>query len=195
MLVRALKKLFGSQADREVFGKTAEFRSRIDETRGPLRQESAQIERQLEGELEANERLGLSDRLAELEAAIRTVEAESLDALLPEAFALVKETCRRMCGRSWETVGGSEEWAMVPYDVQIYGGTVMHDGKVAEMATGEGKTLVATMPLYLNALPGRGAHLITQLSGKTRCDVDGSDLQLPGPVSGHYPGRSANRRR
>jgi preprotein translocase subunit SecA len=186
MLVRALKKLFGSQADREfkkaetvletvnrhassyesltdaeVFGKTAEFRSRIDETRGALRQESAQIERQLEGELEANERLGLSDRLAELEAAIRTVEAESLDALLPEAFALVKETCRRMCGRSWETVGGSEEWAMVPYDVQIYGGTVMHDGKVAEMATGEGKTLVATMPLYLNALPGRGAHLIT----------------------------------
>ncbi|MBT6630476.1 MAG: hypothetical protein HOB49_25900, partial [Gemmatimonadetes bacterium] len=109
MLVRALKKLFGSQAarefkkaetlletvnrhassyesltDSEVFGKTAEFRSRIDETRAPLREESAQIEAQLEGELEANERLELSDRLAELEAAVRTAEAESLDALLPE---------------------------------------------------------------------------------------------------------------
>jgi len=186
MLGRTLKKLFGSQADREfkksesvidavnqyadgytslsdadVFAKTTEFRRRLDEVRGPLREELAQLDEQLRGDLEGNDRQDLSDRQAELETAIRDAEAQALDDLLPEAFALVKETCRRLCGRSWETVSGPEEWAMVPYDVQIYGGTVLHAGQVAEMATGEGKTLVATMPLYLNALTGRGTHLIT----------------------------------
>ncbi|MDP7448469.1 MAG: preprotein translocase subunit SecA, partial [Candidatus Latescibacteria bacterium] len=177
MLGRTLKKLFGSQADREfkksesvidavnqyadgytslsdadVFAKTTEFHRRLDEVRGPLREELAQLDEQLRGGLEGNDRQDLSDRQAELETAIRDAEAQALDDLLPEAFALVKETCRRLCGRSWETVSGPEEWAMVPYDVQIYGGTVLHAGQVAEMATGEGKTLVATMPLYLNAL-------------------------------------------
>ncbi|MBT6144817.1 MAG: preprotein translocase subunit SecA, partial [Gemmatimonadetes bacterium] len=186
MLGRYLKKLFGSQADREfkkaediitavnrhaesyqslsdaeLFGKTAEFRQRLDEARGAFRQESEQIEEQLRSDLDADERVRLNDRHAELEGAIRDAEAQTLDALMPEAFATVKDACRRLCGRKWEVVGGEEEWFMVPYDVQMYGATVLHDGKVAEMATGEGKTLVATMPLYLNALPGRGAHLIT----------------------------------
>src|SRR5687767_4532932 len=91
----------------------------------------------------------------------RLAEGETLDDLLPEAFAAVKDTCRRLVGRSWPVVGVETRWDMVPYDVQLLGGVVLHQGKIAEMATGEGKTLVATMPLYLNALEGKGAHLVT----------------------------------
>jgi len=86
---------------------------------------------------------------------------EKLEEILPEAFAMVKETCRRLVGKSWDVSGIETKWEMVPYDVQLIGGLVLHQGRIAEMATGEGKTLVATMPLYLNALTGRGAHLVT----------------------------------
>ena len=86
---------------------------------------------------------------------------ESLEKLLPEAFAVVKEACRRHCGQSWEAAGIETSWEMVPYDVQLAGGIVLHQGKIAEMATGEGKTLVAILPLYLNALAGEGTHLVT----------------------------------
>lgn len=86
---------------------------------------------------------------------------EDLDDLLPEAFAVVKETCRRLLGKRWLVTGREIEWDMVPFDVQLIGGIVLHEGKIAEMATGEGKTLVATLPLYLNALTGKGVHLVT----------------------------------
>ncbi len=86
---------------------------------------------------------------------------DSLDDLLPEAFAAVKQACKRLCGRTWDVVGIPLTWEMVPYDVQLIGGIMLHEGKIAEMATGEGKTLVATLPLYLNALTGEGAHLVT----------------------------------
>ncbi|MCK5033611.1 MAG: preprotein translocase subunit SecA, partial [Calditrichia bacterium] len=86
---------------------------------------------------------------------------ETLDDLLPEAFAVVKEVCRRHVGKSWQTVGQDIKWEMIPYDVQLIGGINLHQGKIAEMATGEGKTLVATMPIYLNALEGKGVHLVT----------------------------------
>ena len=91
----------------------------------------------------------------------RISQGESLDDILPEAFALVKEACRRLIGKKWLVVDIETEWNMVPFDVQLIGGIVLHQGKIAEMKTGEGKTLVATMPLYLNALSGRGAHLVT----------------------------------
>ncbi len=81
--------------------------------------------------------------------------------ILPEAFAMVKEACRRTVGKSWSVVGQKITWDMIPYDVQIIGGIVLHEGRIAEMATGEGKTLVATMPLYLNSLTGLGVHLVT----------------------------------
>ncbi len=84
-----------------------------------------------------------------------------LDEILPEAFAAVKETCRRHAGQSWPVVGIAMEWEMVPFDVQLIGAVVLHQGKIAEMATGEGKTLVAVMPAYLNALTGRGVHIVT----------------------------------
>ena len=86
---------------------------------------------------------------------------EILDEILPEAFAVVKATCKALVGKSWEVAGNKITWDMVPYDVQLLGGIVLHRGKIAEMATGEGKTLVATLPIYLNALTGRGVHLVT----------------------------------
>ncbi len=112
----------------------------------------------------AEEYKGLTD--AQLQAKTeefrgRLKSGETLDDLLPEAFAVVKDTCRRLLGKSWDVCGMPNTWDMVPFDVQLIGAVVLHQGKIAEMATGEGKTLVATMPLYLNALTGRGAHLVT----------------------------------
>ncbi len=91
----------------------------------------------------------------------RISDGESLDDIMPEAFGLVKEACRRLLGKTWPVVEMETEWNMVPFDVQLVGAIVLHQGKIAEMKTGEGKTLVATMPLYLNGLTGKGAHLIT----------------------------------
>ncbi len=91
----------------------------------------------------------------------RVADGESLDDLVPEAFALVKLSCKLLVGKSWPVVDTMQEWQMVPFDVQLIGGVVLHEGKIAEMRTGEGKTLVATMPLYLNALQKKGAHLVT----------------------------------
>ncbi len=83
---------------------------------------------------------------------IRLLQGETIDDLLPEAFAVVKEVCRRNLGVSWEVSGHPAEWNMVPYDVQLKGGIVLHRGMITEMATGEGKTLVAVLPIYLNGL-------------------------------------------
>jgi len=91
----------------------------------------------------------------------RIKEQETLDEILPEAFAVVKDACRRLVGKSWDVSGYETTWNMVPYDVQLVGGVVLHQGKIAEMATGEGKTLVATLPAYLNALSGKGVHIVT----------------------------------
>ena len=99
--------------------------------------------------------------LEELEEERDNFVYDILDEILPEAFAVVKEACRRLVGQSWEITGHKIVWDMVPFDVQLMGAAILHEGKIAEMATGEGKTLVAVMPLYLNALPGRGAHLVT----------------------------------
>jgi len=96
----------------------------------------------------------------------------ALDELLPEAFAAVKNTARRLCGRTLNVVDHPLEWQMVHFDVQLIGGMVLHSGRIAEMATGEGKTLVATLPLYLNALAGRGAHLITVNDYLARRDAE-----------------------
>ncbi len=91
----------------------------------------------------------------------RIRNGESLDALLPEAFALVKNAARRLVGKTWDVRGIPYTWDMVPYDVQLIGGMVLHEGKIAEMRTGEGKTLVCSLPVYLNALEGKGVHVVT----------------------------------
>ncbi|MGE3278836.1 MAG: preprotein translocase subunit SecA [Candidatus Altimarinota bacterium] len=91
----------------------------------------------------------------------RIKNGETLDQILPEAFALVKQACKLMRGSTVTVRGHELTWNMVPYDVQLIGGMILHEGKIAEMKTGEGKTLVATLPLYLNALEGKGAYLVT----------------------------------
>lgn len=87
--------------------------------------------------------------------------AARLEELLPEAFAMVKNAARRLCGKRFMVCNQELLWNMIPFDVQLVGGMVLHHGRIAEMATGEGKTLVATLPIYLNALTGRGVHLVT----------------------------------
>ncbi len=91
----------------------------------------------------------------------RVAAGETLDSIMCEAFAAVKNACRRLCGTSREVCGHDLVWDMVPFDVQLVGGMVLHQGKIAEMQTGEGKTLVATLPLYLNALSGKNVRLVT----------------------------------
>ncbi|MEO0510022.1 MAG: preprotein translocase subunit SecA [Verrucomicrobiota bacterium] len=91
----------------------------------------------------------------------RFEKGESLDDLLPEAFATVKNAARRMCGKEYEVCDHMLAWEMVHYDVQFIGGIALHEKRIAEMATGEGKTLVSTCPLYLNALSGRNCQLVT----------------------------------
>ena len=95
-----------------------------------------------------------------------------LDRILPEAFAVVKNGARRLCGQQVLVCDQPITWNMVHFDVQLIGGMVLHQGKITEMATGEGKTLVATLPLYLNALAGRGAHLVTVNDYLARRDSD-----------------------
>jgi preprotein translocase subunit SecA len=87
--------------------------------------------------------------------------AGRLKEILPEAFAVVKNACRRLWGTEITVRGHPLKWEMIPFDVQLIGGYALHSGKIAEMATGEGKTLVATLPVYLNALTGRGVHVVT----------------------------------
>lgn len=91
----------------------------------------------------------------------RYQDGETVDELLPEAYAVVKNACRRLSGNEIHVSGYNQKWDMVPYDVQIVGAIALNDGAIAEMQTGEGKTLTATMPLYLNAITGKPVHLVT----------------------------------
>lgn len=147
--------------DDELKSKTVEFRNRIKEVTSEIETEIAEIKEKLKGELPLEESEPLWDELEILQKDLDDTIAEVLNELLPEAFAVVKDTCRRLIGQSWEITGHKIVWDMVPFDVQLIGGVILHEGKIAEMATGEGKTLVATLPMYLNALPGRGVHLVT----------------------------------
>ena len=110
------------------------------------------------------QRLALVESFAE--------RAVILDEILPEAFAVVRNAARRLCGKTWLVSDQPVTWNMVHFDVQLIGGMVLHSGRIAEMATGEGKTLVATLPLYLNALTGRGAHLVTVNDYLARRDAE-----------------------
>ena len=88
-------------------------------------------------------------------------EQETLDRRMTEVFAIVKDACRRMIGQEFKVMGQAMTWDMIPFDVQLLGAIVLHRGRISEMKTGEGKTLAATMPVVLNALTGRGVHIIT----------------------------------
>jgi preprotein translocase subunit SecA len=185
--------------------KTQEFRQRISEY---IKDEAAEIEKlkaeALQPGLSIDDQESIYNEIDALEKAQLKKIEEILLELLPEAFAVVKETARRFTENteikvqatdhdrnlsirkpnvvingdqatwknSWVAAGTEVVWNMVHYDVQLIGGTVLHQGKISEMATGEGKTLVATLPVYLNALPGRGVHLVTVNNYLARRDAE-----------------------
>ncbi len=144
----------------ELKAKTVEFKEKIENETSELRNSIAELEIRLQSN-EEFDRQKVYDELDELKEQLKEKYEEVLDELLPEAFAVVKATCQKLVGKSWNVVGHKLTWDMIPYDVQLMGGVILHQGKIAEMATGEGKTLVATLPMYLNALTGRGVHLVT----------------------------------
>ncbi len=113
---------------------------------------------------------------------LRLEKGETLDDLLIEAYAVVKNACRRLCGQEVHVSGYDQKWDMIPYDVQILGAIAMHHGNLAEMQTGEGKTLTASLPLYLNALSGKPVHLVTvnDYLAKRDCQWMGSIFRFLG---------------
>ncbi|MFW5951827.1 MAG: DEAD/DEAH box helicase, partial [Gemmatimonadota bacterium] len=161
-----------SLSEEELQGQTEKFRGIIRERTQALEDELAELRETKRNTEDAGERDRLNARINGTEDELKATIAAVLDELLPEAFATVKEATRRLMGREIEFTGTKATWDMIPYDVQLVGGIALHQGKAAEMATGEGKTLVATMPLYLNALPGRGAHLVTVNSYLAQRDAE-----------------------
>ncbi|HVT37742.1 MAG TPA: preprotein translocase subunit SecA [Gemmatimonadaceae bacterium] len=145
--------------------RTAELQGRIDELKEKKKVASDPAERET-----IDRELSGADGQGGLERDFRAAIGHVLDDLLPEAFATVREAARRLLSSNVPVTGQELQWDMVHYDVQLIGGIELHLGRIAEMATGEGKTLVATLPLYLNALPGRGAHLVTVNSYLARRD-------------------------
>ncbi|HYZ90383.1 MAG TPA: hypothetical protein VE620_13890, partial [Myxococcales bacterium] len=150
-----------SLSDDELKAQTAKFRALLRERTEALEATIAELRQEKRTAEDPGERERLSVRVQEVEDQLNKEIAAVLEELAPEAFATVKEACRRLLGTQITVTGLPMLWDMVPYDVQLIGGIALHRGKVAEMATGEGKTLVATMPIYLNALAGRGVHLVT----------------------------------
>ncbi|MBM3165623.1 MAG: preprotein translocase subunit SecA, partial [Bacteroidetes bacterium] len=180
--------------DDELRAKSFAFRAQIKESIGPKEEELQNLEKQAASvESEINEKEELFERIDVLRTEIDALIEEELIKVLPEAFALVKETAKRWATtgqltvqasdfdrelakqkdgiklegekaiwlNEWTAAGNKVIWNMVHYDVQLMGGAVLHKGNISEMQTGEGKTLVATLPVYLNALAGKGVHVVT----------------------------------
>jgi len=186
---------YQSLSNDELRAKTTEFRQRIKDHLGAIDTEIADLNKKAE-ELPFSDIVGkdsLYNQIDQLKKDRDKQIEEILEELLPEAFAVVKETARRfkenteivatatqmdrdlsikkshiiiegdkcIYKNNWIAGGTQITWNMLHYDVQLIGGVVLHEGKIAEMATGEGKTLVSTLPAYLNALPGEGVHIVT----------------------------------
>ncbi|MEX0908215.1 MAG: hypothetical protein WDZ58_00515, partial [Gemmatimonadaceae bacterium] len=166
-----------SVPEADLRGQTAKFRARIAEVTDDLERRIAELKEAKRAATDPRERerldieLGGADGRGGVEGELRDATAEVLEELLPEAFATVREACRRLVGQMVTVTAVESVWNMIPYDVQLIGGLQLHMGRIAEMATGEGKTLVATLPLYLNALPGKGAHLVTVNTYLSRRDA------------------------
>lgn len=151
-------------SDEALKAKTQYFKDKIYDVSHKLEAKKLETKTRLQEEaLSPEETIKAHDLLKELDNEIFVVIQDILDELLPEAFAVVKEVCKRLTDRRFEYTYANQNsvWEMIPYDVQLIGGIILHQGKIAEMATGEGKTLVSTLALYLNALPGKGVHLVT----------------------------------
>ncbi|MGB4205114.1 MAG: preprotein translocase subunit SecA [Bacteroidales bacterium] len=193
--IKAAYEVIKNLSNDELRAKTTEFRKNIADHISVEENRIASLRKRLdeEYEMEISEKERIYKELDELEKTSYDKTQEMLNKILPEAFAVVKETARRFkenaqvevtandfdrhlaasranveikgdkayYHNSWVAGGNKITWDMVHYDVQLIGGMVLHQGKIAEMATGEGKTLVATLPVYLNALPGKGVHIVT----------------------------------
>ena len=179
----------------ELRAKTIEFKTLIKQSTNAEEQEKQQIKDKLDSDFDmsVSEKQKYYDRIEDLDKKIYATTQDLLNKILPEAFAVVKETAKRFVENDevevtatdydrllsttkdairiqndkayykneWMAGGSLIHWDMIHYDVQLIGGIVLHQGKIAEMATGEGKTLVATLPIYLNALAGKGVHVVT----------------------------------
>jgi len=175
--------------------RTAQFKKRIEDYVSADKLKISDLKRKIDDnpDMDFLEKEAIYEDIDKIEKTIKDKTEEVLLEILPEAFAVVKETARRfkenptlevtanqtdrdfavtrshieikgdkaVYQNTWDAAGNSITWDMVHYDVQLIGGIMLHKGKIAEMATGEGKTLVATLPVYLNALPGKGVHLVT----------------------------------
>ncbi len=173
--------------------KTLEFKTRIKEDRKELDNQIAQLEEEVKASTDIDKNEDIYAEIDSLKEEAYKISENTLNDILPEAFAVVKETAKRFVhnttlevtateydrelsgskdyiilngdnavwNNSWDAAGKEVTWDMIHYDVQLIGGIAMHQGKISEMQTGEGKTLVATLPLYLNALTGNGTHLVT----------------------------------
>jgi preprotein translocase subunit SecA len=160
--INALSSSLQPLSDEDFRRKGIELKTRVRNRLQPFEQRRQEILTGLDRpDIGTDEAEQLNGRLEQLLDEYETATAAVLDEVLPEAFTLVKETCRRLKGHRYMVVGHEMIWDMVPYDVQLIGGIVLHQGKIAEMATGEGKTLVSTLPVFLNALTGRGVHVVT----------------------------------
>lgn len=198
-IVEKVNKIYAtlsSLSNDELRAKTTEFQKRISDKISAEENRIAELKAQIEANAydKPDENEVLFEEIASLEKTIKNKIEEILLEILPEAFAVVKETSRRLSENpeleitptqmdrdlaakgvdfveirgdkaywknTWTAAGNTVKWDMVHYDVQLIGGAVLHKGRIAEMATGEGKTLVATLPVYLNALPKRGVHVVT----------------------------------
>jgi len=185
---------YASLSNDALRGKTAEFKERIKQRTSATESQIEKLKKDIESDsLDFHQKEELYEQVDKLEKGLVTEIEEVLNEILPEAFAVVKETARRFKENNevvvtatdydkelaqarshvdikvndavwqnrWDAAGNEITWDMLHYDVQLIGGMVLHSGKIAEMATGEGKTLVATLPVYLNALPGKGVHVVT----------------------------------
>src|SRR4030095_13084251 len=159
--INAFYEEYKNLSDDELRAKTQEFKDLISKNTQEHEDKIAELKAKLTTDITHEERLEIYEELDEAEKELDEIIEETLDEILPQAFAVVKDTCRRLCGKEWTAAGQRIQWEMIPFDVQLIGGMVLHQGKIAEMKTGEGKTLVGTLPVYLNALSGRGVHVVT----------------------------------
>ncbi len=160
--INELQKSFASLSDDQLRQKGVELKQKVRAILEPIEQEKKTLSLTLDNpDINLEEAETINARLDTLAEEYEKATAEVLEELLPETFALVKESCVRLKGHTYQVMGREMVWNMVPYDVQLIGGMVLHSGKISEMATGEGKTLVSTLPVFLNALTGRGVHVVT----------------------------------
>ncbi|MEJ8605501.1 preprotein translocase subunit SecA [Riemerella anatipestifer] len=191
--IKAVEPEVGKLSDDGLRQKTEEFQNKIKEATSKITSQVEELKEKIKTSKDVDEKEALFNKIEELKKEAYQIEEKVLTDILPEAFAVLKETARRWAQNGeirvkandrdralaatkdfvviegdeavwlnhWDAAGTKVQWDMVHYDVQFIGGVVLHGGKIAEMATGEGKTLVGTLPIYLNALPGRGVHVVT----------------------------------